>query len=80
MEKSGAARVYETLGDTDFNLKSSRCSKASLLAHVRFNSSSRLLSDVVNCILDTYSCRYSSGFTPDSLLSLTSKHLRTSQS
>jgi hypothetical protein len=33
MEKSGAARVYEALGDTDFNLKSSRCSGASLLAH-----------------------------------------------
>ena len=33
MEKSGAARVYEALGGTDFNLKSSRCSRASLLAH-----------------------------------------------
>ena len=32
MEKSGAARVYEAPGDTDFNLKSSRCSGASLLA------------------------------------------------
>lgn len=32
MEKSGAARIYEALGDTDFNLKSSRCSRASLLA------------------------------------------------
>jgi|GEM_PF-441060 hypothetical protein len=32
MEKSGATRVYEALGDTDFNLKSSRSSGASLLA------------------------------------------------
>lgn len=32
MEKSGATRVYEALGDTDFNLKSSRSSRASLLA------------------------------------------------
>lgn len=34
MEKSGATRVYEALGDTDFNLKSSRSSRASLLAYV----------------------------------------------
>ena len=32
LKKSGAARVYEALGDTDLNLKSSRCSGASLLA------------------------------------------------
>lgn len=63
MEKSGAARVYEAPGDTDFNLKSSRCSKASLLARA-FCIFSLPASAVANWkyFSNTYSCRYSSGF------------------
>ncbi|MEY4486691.1 MAG: hypothetical protein RL440_1224 [Bacteroidota bacterium] len=62
-KKSGAARVYEALGDTDFDLKSSRCSRASLLAHACCCFAFPLAQwPCESNFLDTYSCRYSSGF------------------
>ena len=62
-EKSGAARVYDTIGDADFDLKSSRCSGASLLAHAFCCFAFPLAQwPCESNFLDTYSCRYSSGF------------------
>ena len=63
MEKSGATRVYEALGDTDFNLKSSRSSGASLLARAFCGIAFQLAQWHFRYdFLSTYSCRYSSGF------------------
>jgi hypothetical protein len=62
-KKSGAARVYVALGDTDFDLKSSRCSEASLLARVCCYFAFPLSQwRGESNFLNTYSCRYSSGF------------------
>jgi hypothetical protein len=55
--------VYDTIGDADFDLKSSRCSGASLLAHAFCCFAFPLAQwPCESNFLDTYSCRYSSGF------------------
>ena len=62
-KKSGAARAGYSLGDADFDLKSSRCSWASLLARASCCFAFPLAQwRCESNFLDTYSCRYSSGF------------------